>query len=238
VLFILGTTHQPAQFPFVLSDKAFATPFGTLNPAKEAISTIAARYGPDRAFGFEILHKKEHSLELLLPFIGHAFCGAKAPEIVPILVGSFHQYVSEHNQPDSYPEVEMFITGLVESISALREAGKRVLIVCGIDLAHMGRSFGDPQQLTPNGLGDIEAQDQKLLNAIYAGDSTKVFDHIADDEDRRRVCGFPTLYTVLNTLEKANIAVEGTDFGYKQAAEEESDCIVTFFSGCLSETKV
>ncbi|MCC6953170.1 MAG: AmmeMemoRadiSam system protein B, partial [Deltaproteobacteria bacterium] len=217
--------------------KHFETPLGTFPPATETIDRIAAAYGTDRAFGEEILHRSEHSLELQLPLLAHRYAGA-LPEIVPILVGSFHHHLETRTSPRAGGEIDDFIGILASTLRELRDAGQQVLLYGGVDLAHVGKFFGDTERMSDTQLPSIEYRDRQLLEAIFSGDGEALFEHMAEDTDRRRICGFPSIYTMLHALADAGQPVRGELLEYHQAVDPTSDCTVTFATAYWSPSAV
>lgn len=230
VIILLGTSHQPGEGFFHLTDKSFESPFGIIPIAREVVADIADHYGHERSYRDELLHRREHSLELQIPFLGYCFRDSGPPEIVPILVGSFHEQVLSNTEPSSVGAISDFIGILSDSIKKLELSGKRVLLHGGIDLTHMGRSFGDSGQLTDLARIEIERRDRELLEAVLAGDGTSLFAHIAEDNDRRRICGFPTLYVMLSSMNQAGLRPRGELVEYRQAYDSSTDCLVSFAS--------
>jgi len=235
VIFLIGTAHQASRGFFHLSQKAFATPFGALNSDQEVISQLARLSGSKRLFEDEILHKREHSLELQLPFIHFAFSQQTLPRLVPILVGSFHHLLQDSKSPREYGEVGEFIGALAETIKSLRSSGRRVLLYGGVDLAHVGQHFGDQIRVSDSGLEKIEERDRELLARIIRGDHCALFEHIAEDQDARRICGFPSIYTQLAALELAGVNIRGHTIDYRQAVDRKNDCVVSFASAVWEE---
>jgi AmmeMemoRadiSam system protein B len=236
VIFLLGTSHQQciSGGRYYLTKKSFETPFGTFPVQMEVLSDIVNRFGEVRSFSDEILHRTEHSLELQLPFLALRFEG-NLPPIVPILVGSFHDYLEHQRITDG--EVEDFVGAVTESVRTLRQAGKRVLLYSGVDLAHMGMNFGDTYRVCDVELPLVASRDHLLLEAVLNSSPEQLFVHMAEDLDRRRICGFPSLFTQLLIQRAAGINTVGHLLEYQQAVDYASDCTVTFASGYWEEVK-
>ena len=232
VIFLIGTSHRPSNGIFHLANKAFASPIGTLPAASDAIEQLANRFGSERAFREQHLHQREHSLELQLPWLAHRYSNEALPEIVPILVGSFHELVEQGKKPADHGEASEFIGACAEVLRSLNQSGKKVLFFGGVDLAHVGLHFGDRVRVSDTGLPEIQRRDQQLLDVILRGDEDGLFEHIAEDLDARRICGFPSIYTMLAAMRRAGISVRGHQVDYRQAVEPTSDCVVTFASAC------
>lgn len=222
---VIGTAHQYSSLLFHLTKKDFITPLGPLPCDHLFVEELAHRYGYQRSFADELLHRREHSLELQLPFLSRLKPDAK---IVPILVGSFHTMLAKSLAPKSVPEYDQFVAALVEAIQSANRNGKRVAFIAGVDMAHVGRHFGDQESLSPDSMRNIGARDQLYLDAIARLDKEALFSHIAEDGDMRKICGFPTMYTILDVCERLNWRLEARIFDYQQAVDYQSDCAVTF----------
>jgi len=230
VIVLIGTSHFGGESLYQMSRKDFASPLGVLPAATELIDDIAERYGKERAFRDEYFHKREHSLELQLPYLTYRFQSQTKPNIVPVIVGSFHKFLLAERSPLEDSEAMDFISGLAEAVRTLRKGGQKVLFYAGVDLAHVGRHFGDMEQVAPGGLADIELRDRLLIDSLIEADESALFSHLAQDLDRRRICGFPSLYTILASARLAGLHLRGELLEYRQAAEPKSDCVVTFAS--------
>lgn len=222
---LIGTSHQYSRQMFHLSAKDFESPLGVLPCDAGFVSRLAARFGSERAFREEHLHRREHSLELQLPFISRIKPGAR---IVPILVGSFHEAVESGREPQSFDEYASFVGACAEVIQHERSEGRRVCFIAGVDMAHVGRQFGDERSLTPTFMEHIAERDSRYIRAIQEHDLKGLFAHIAEDKDARRVCGFPTMFTVLDILQKLGSRLRCEVSYYNQAVDYQRDCAVTF----------
>jgi AmmeMemoRadiSam system protein B len=222
---VIGTSHQYSKGIFHLSAKDFACPLARFRNDTAFVTKVATRFGVQRAFAEEMLHRREHSLELQLPFMGVIQSNA---QIVPILVGSFHTMVAQHRTPEESSEYDDFVSALVEVISERRREGGRVCFIAGVDMAHVGRHFGDDQPLSPSRMEEIGQRDRLYLNALEAMSKEQLFDHIVEDQDKRRICGFPTMYTVLDTVERLSWKISCRVIRYDQAVNYQTDCAVTY----------
>lgn len=222
---LIGTSHQYSERLFHLTPKDFASPLGTLACDTEIVQQIAARHGVQRSFEDEFLHRREHSLELQLPFMQRS--GAQG-RILPILVGSFHRSLQSGRPPPQDEEYQSFVSSLTEALRERRNAGSRICVVAGVDMAHIGRYFGDREALTPEKMREVEQRDLSYINALLSHDKQALFSHVAEDQDARRICGFPTMYTVLDLFDRLGVKYSAELFDYRQAVDYESDCAVTF----------
>lgn len=223
LIVLIGTSHQYSRLLFHLTSKDFETPLGLLNCDHEIVAEIAAQHGIERSFSDEILHRREHSLELQAPFMALRSQQAK---IVPILVGSFHHMLNSGKYPENFDEYDSLVSALAQSLK--NRVGQRICVIAGVDMAHIGRYFGDKEALSNAALEQIQSRDMQYLEAISSNSKKRLFDHIAEDEDARRICGFPTMYTVLDLFERMNWKYRAELFEYRQAVNFATDCAVTF----------
>lgn len=225
IYILIGTAHQYSHRLFHLSAKDFDTPLGILKCDREFMLKTARLFGEERSFAEEILHKQEHSLELQAPFLKRL--QAKSA-IAPILVGSFGPMLASGKLPEQYEEYDRFVESLVSVIKESRAAGKSICFVAGIDMAHVGRHFGDNGALTPDFMEQIAERDRQYLDCIQRQNRKDLFSHIAEDTDARRICGFPTMYTVIDCFDRLGIRYKARLYEYRQSVDYKSDCAVTF----------
>jgi AmmeMemoRadiSam system protein B len=231
-LFVLmGTSHKYSRYTFHLCAKDFASPLTTFGCDTDFITRIAHRYGVKRAFADEFLHKREHSLELQLPFLSVVKPSVK---IAPILVGGFHHMVSEGKLPHEFDEYEAFVGAMLEALAAVEREGRRVCFIASVDMSHVGRYFGDEGSLSAEGMQAVAQRDQEYLAAVRAGDKVALYRHISEDGDARRICGFPTMYTILDLLERRGNPYKCRLISYDQAVDYERDCAVTFAGAVMT----
>ena len=226
---LLGTSHCAGESPFVATLKDFATPLGNVETDKEFVRRLQQSYRGD-LFADEYLHRTEHSLEFQVVYLKYVaelraqLTGEKRDfKIVPILVTSFHPNVRSGNLPEKDPRIGDFLKAL--SDLAAKES-RRVCFVAGVDLAHVGAQFGDREPITPDFLKWVGQEDQKLIEKLASLDSEGFFREIAKDEDRRRICGFSPLYSLIHLLDGSR----GKLLKYGQAFTQETGSAVTFTS--------
>jgi AmmeMemoRadiSam system protein B len=193
---ILGTVHVPIARPFALTRKDFATPLGPAETDRAFVEALLARVG-DRYLEDEFAHRGEHSIELQCVFLRHLVPAGHPVRIVPILCGSFHQFVEGRRSPGPADEVEEFLGALGETLAV---QGGRTVVLASADLSHVGPQFGDPQPVTPGQLREVEAADREVLGSVEGGEAEAFFRAVARDGDRRRICGLPPVYAALRVL--------------------------------------
>jgi AmmeMemoRadiSam system protein B len=210
---------------FHLTYKDFLTPMGILKTDRDFVRELAEGYGPIRSFADEVLHRREHSLELQAPFMQRV---VEAPRIVPLLIGSFHEMLLSGRAPQTFELYEEFLDSLKSVLTQRLSAGEKVCVISGVDMAHVGQQFGDAEPLTQDFMQEVESRDRLYLNAIIEQDKDALWQHLAEDSDRRRICGFPTLYTVLDLFERLNLKYDAVLYDYRQAIDYQTQCAVTF----------
>lgn len=197
LVIILGTSHYgvgPELFSATRKD--YMTPFGAVRTDGEFAGRLAARYTAGDLFGDEILHRNEHSIEFQALFLSWAL-GTEGYQIVPILVGSFHEMV----RAGAAPTDDSRVGGFLEALKAeLANETRRVLIVAGVDFAHVGRKFGDSFSADEKIAQWVKNEDLALIENIKRGDPDGFFGDIAKDGDKRKICGLSPMYTQLMLL--------------------------------------
>jgi hypothetical protein len=194
---ILGTCHAGMRDPFAVTRKNFETPLGPAIVDVDLVDALTARAGQD-CFASELAHRGEHSIEFQAVFLQYLFGGRRPFTIVPILASFAHEALARGHRPEDDPRVPRFLDALAETMSASR---RRVVVIAGADLAHVGPRFGDPAPIAAAELRLVGEEDRAMLTAVEAVDPQGFFDSIAADRDRRRICGFSPIYALLRTLE-------------------------------------
>jgi AmmeMemoRadiSam system protein B len=217
---ILGTCHAGMRDPFALTRKDYATPFGPAAVDRDFVDALAQRAGQD-CFASELAHRGEHSIEFQAVFLRYLYAGRRDFTIVPVLASFAHEALARRRGPEDDPRVARFLDALGETIAA---SGRRVVVIAGADLAHMGPRFGDPAPIAPDELERIEREDREMLEAVAAGDPRAFFEAVARDDDRRRICGYSPIYATLRVLD----GVRGGLHRYAQWPDPEA--VVTFAS--------
>jgi AmmeMemoRadiSam system protein B len=227
---ILGTSHCGGKTPYILTLKDFATPLGLVETDKDFVSRLQSQCADDY-FSDEYLHRGEHSIEFQVLFLKYAAQKRAAlsgePEqpfkIVPILVSSFHALMMSRTLPEQTAPVGNLLAALSRLAA---QDGRRICFVAGVDLAHVGRQFGDTEPVTDDFLKWVEAEDRQLVERLAALDAPGFFNEIAKDQDKRKICGFSPLYSLIHLLDGAR----GSHLHYGQAFTPETGSVVTFTS--------
>jgi len=196
VFVIFGTCHAGMAHPFALTRKDYASPLGDVQVDRDFVEALARRARQD-CFGSELAHRVEHSIELQAVFLRYLYAHRRDIRIVPVLASFAHEAMLGGKRPDDDPRVPGFLEALAETIAA---SGRRVALVAGADLAHVGPRFGDPEPVSTPELARIEREDGAMLESVAAGDAQAFFESVARDGDRRRICGYSPIYALLRSL--------------------------------------
>jgi hypothetical protein len=193
---VFGTCHAGMRDPFALTRKDYATPLGAVPVDREFVETVARRAGQD-CFASELAHRGEHSIEFQAVFLRYLYAGRRDVTIVPILASFAHEALARGRGPEDDPRVPRFLDAVAEAIASSR---RRVTVIAGADLAHVGPRFGDPDPVSDDELRRIEREDREMLEAVQTGAPRAFFDAVARDGDRRRICGYSPIYATLRVL--------------------------------------
>lgn len=229
---IFGTAHAPTSNLFCVTRKDFETPLGTVETDRQLAgrltSTLAATPGGAdlNLAADELVHRYEHSLEFQAVFLQFLLGERRPFKILPVLVGSFHDFIRTGANPGDAPAVRAFVAALRKTIAA---HGKRVCYISSGDLAHIGQRFGDRSLLNAARLERLAADDRALLEAACRSDANAMFDHVAKENDANRVCGISPTYMML----EAARPTRGELLKYEQAVELDGTACVSFASAAF-----
>jgi MEMO1 family protein len=224
LIVLLGTCHAPMDTPFAATTKDYDTPLGPLPTDAAFVRDLAARYSGD-LFADEFAHRAEHALEFQAVYLRYLQRrGWLGPvQVVPILCGSPHAHVGRDTTPREVAQIAAFLALLGERLAA---DGRRVCVLAGADLAHVGPQFGDPVPVTEPFLAEVDAADRAMLALAAGGDADAFYRNVMSDGDRRRICGIAPMDTMLRLLPDTR----GEVLRYTQWADPNGHASVTFAS--------
>jgi AmmeMemoRadiSam system protein B len=220
---ILGTCHAGMSDPFAVTLKPYETPLGPVGADRDFYEALARRAGQD-LLASEPAHRAEHSIEFQAVMLQSLLGGRRPFTILPVLASYLHEAVWAGTEPEADPRVPRFLDALREAVAA---SSRRVCLVAGVDLAHVGPRFGDPDPNTEASLAIVEREDRAMLESVVAGDARGFFARVAADRDARRICGLSPIYSLLRVLPEA----PGRLIEYRQWPDPEgavSFCAVSF----------
>ena len=201
---VLGTSHYGEPERFGLTRKPFATPLGE-SPVDQRLTGWLAERADGSVRMEDYCHSIEHSIEFQVLFLQHVY----GPDIriLPILCGSFGRSVQFGGRPESSDDVRRFLDALGEM--AERE-GDRLFWVLGIDMAHMGRRYGDRfAAVADRGLmAEVAARDRARIERASAGDADGFWALVQEQRDDLKWCGSAPLYTFLKAVPQARGTLE------------------------------
>ena len=219
VFVILGTSHYGEPDRFGLTGKPFVTPLGEAATERSLVDWLAERAG-EAVKMEDYCHAVEHSIEFQVIFLQHVF----GPEIriLPILCGPFGRGLVEGGRPEAHENVERFLGALAEL--AARE-GDRLFWALGVDMAHMGRRYGDPFAVRAGegAMTAVEAADRRRIERLAAADPDGFWDAVQENRDALKWCGSAPFYTFLRAVPGAR----GELLHYQQWNIDEHS-VVTF----------
>ena len=226
LVLIFGTDHNGSAGSVTLTPLPYATPYGVLPTDAALIDRLAAALGPEAAYAEELNHRQEHSVELSAIWLHHVFhtAGVAPCPMVPILVGSFHHFVTSGSHPAQEERFNRFLDTLRRET-----AGRRVLAVGSVDLAHVGPAFGDAFGMDAGRRARLRGEDEALMTAVTAGDAAGFYRRIAAVDDRNRICGFSPLYLMLSYLGPAT----GRRVAYEHCPADAADTSLVSICGLL-----
>jgi AmmeMemoRadiSam system protein B len=214
---VLGTSHYGAPDAFGLTRKPYRTPLGETSPAAELAEWLATR-APDAVVLEDYCHAVEHSVEFQVIFLQHLY--GPSVRVLPVLCGSFSS--GGGRLPEDQPAVGRFLDALRE---LAEQQGDRLRWVLGVDLAHMGRRYGDgfSARARQGRMRAVEEQDRRRLERVEAGDAEGFWKLVKGEQDALKWCGASALYTFLRAVP----GVRGTVLRYEQWNIDE-DSVVSF----------
>ena len=221
LVILLGTDHYGADL-FTLTRQNYATPYGTLPTDRTIVDALATVIGEEAAFGGELRHRGEHSLELVAVWLHHMRAGEPC-NLVPILCGGFHHFFYN----GAHPNDDRTIAGVIEVLQQVTRSQRTVVIASG-DLAHVGPAFGGAP-LNAATRAQLHLADQALLNHMRAGDVDGFFGEIRRIRDGNNVCGVSPIYLTMRTL----AAITGEPVGYAVCPADEVDTSVVTVGGMI-----
>jgi hypothetical protein len=214
---VLGTSHYGEADKFGLTRKPFVTPFGEAITATELVNELEqAATGATRMEDY--CHAVEHSIEFQVLFLQHVY--GPNIRILPILCGSFTHSIYHGGRPEANEDVKRFFDAL-GNISA-RE-GDRLFWVLGVDMAHMGRRYGDSMiaRADEGEMAAVAERDRKRIERMNASDAGGFWGLVQENRDDLKWCGSSPIYTFLKVMPEAR----GTLRRYQQWNIDEQSVV-------------
>lgn len=193
---VLGTSHYGEPDVLGLTRKPFATPYGVTRAAGELVDFLEAKGGGSVRME-DYCHAIEHSIEFQVVMLQHLY----GPEVrvLPILCGSFARGLYEGKAPEEGDTAARALEALGEL--AARE-GDRLLWVLGVDMAHIGRRYGDAVEARADEgeMVVVASRDRERISRIEAGDAAGFWSLVSENQDPLKWCGAAPLYAFLRAV--------------------------------------
>jgi AmmeMemoRadiSam system protein B len=196
---VLGTSHYGEPDRFGLTRKPFVTPFGETVTDVRLVDELAEA-APESIRMEDYCHAIEHSIEFQVLFLQYLY--GPNIRILPILCGSFLRSIHQGGKPEANQNVERFFDGL-SNLSA-RE-GNKLFWVLGVDMAHMGRRYGD-QMIARAEEGEMAAvaeRDKRRIERVTESDAQGFWELVQENQDDLKWCGSSPIYTFLKAVPQA-----------------------------------
>jgi len=226
VFVLIGTCHAGLEGGIAFTDKDFETPFGTV-PVNRAIVDFIRQEAGETFFAEDILHLREHSLELQLPFLKHALGEGRAISIVPILVAFPPETLTGGEYQQLFHRVDQFLTITKRAIQA---SGQQVCVIGSANLAHIGIRYGDKTPPTDFSFHRCMQIDLEMLKKVEEVDPEGFAEFILKEGDQRRIMGFPAIFSVMKLLQRDNETLKGQVLRYDRGITDQFNSTVTYAS--------
>ena len=196
---VLGTSHYGEPERFGLTRKPFVTPLG-----ESAVDLALVDWLEQKAEAAvqmeDYCHAVEHSIEFQVLFLQHVY-GADI-RILPILCGPYAQSIYRGGRPEDDENVRRFLDALAEMASCDHD---KLLWVLGIDMAHIGRRYGDEfgARADEGAMVEVTARDRGRIDRVAAGDADGFWNLVQENRDDLKWCGSSPLYTFLKAVPQA-----------------------------------
>jgi AmmeMemoRadiSam system protein B len=195
---VLGTSHYGEPDRFGLTRKAFLTPYGETSVDEALVERLAAAGGAS-VRREDYCHSVEHSIEFQVVFLQHLY----GPEvrILPVLCGPLSGG-SRRQRPEDDARVAQFLDALAGMAAT---EGERLVWVLGVDMAHVGRRYGDDQAaLADEGpMAQVAARDRERCQRLCDGDAAGFWGLVRENGDDLRWCGAAPFYVFLRAAAPA-----------------------------------
>jgi len=196
---VLGTSHYGEPERFGLTHKPYATPLGEPRGDRDLVERLIGEGGP-AVLVEDYCHAVEHSIEFQVLFLQHVV--SPDVRVVPLLCGPFGRALSEGGVPEDDRGVARFLDALARIADERRG---QLVFVLGVDLAHIGRRYGDGFAASAHEgvMSQVARRDQARLEHVVAGAAREFWKATAEDGDPLRWCGSSPLYSFLHAVPEA-----------------------------------
>jgi AmmeMemoRadiSam system protein B len=214
---VLGTSHYGDPDVFGLTRKPFMTPLGEAITDVKLVDELATD-AFDAVRMEDYCHAVEHSIEFQILFLQYLY--GPNVRILPILCGSFARSIYQGGKPEANQYVQQFFDTLGNI--AARE-GDRLFWVLGVDMAHMGRRYGDgySARADEGTMAAVAERDKDRIQRVNQADAEGFWERVQENRDDLKWCGSAPFYTFLKVLPQAR----GTLHRYQQWNIDEQSVV-------------
>lgn len=225
---IFGTSHFAFSSYYMFSEKHYETQMGNMEIDLDLLKAIFEL--STNSFGDDYLklikvrqideqaHRWEHSIEYSAIILSYLFRNKKI-KILPILVGSFHEFLISKKQPADDELISRFLEIIREVVE---NSGKKVCWISSVDFSHIGLKFGDEFDALDK-LEECEYEDKITINTLTSINNQAFFQKAILDQDKWRICGLTPVYSQIIAMKphKADL------LDYNQWYEKDTKSAVT-----------
>lgn len=188
---VLGTSHYGEPDRLGLTAKPFRTPLG-LTSAEPALVEALAAACPEAVTVEDYCHAIDHSIEFHVLLLQYAL--RPDVRVLPLLVGSFLGAMKRNELPVESPALQKVFAALRR---LAEEQGRKLVWLMSIDMAHMGRRYGDDFAATAltGRMAEAESQDHARIAMLGQGDSQAFWRDVNLRDGEMKWCGSSALYT-------------------------------------------
>lgn len=223
----LGTNHFGQALSVVATGKDFETPLGVTRTDLEFLEKVEARVGDLRAHEFD--HQREHSVELQL-LLCQRLWGAQSFEMAAFLCPDPCGPTRTAPLDGHGVDMKTFATELG---SVIGDDDRWTLVVAGADLSHVGRHFGDQQELDDAFLDQVRRKDLSALDHVSANQPEAFIDLLCRTGNETRVCSAGCISALLFALPDADVHV----LRYHQAVDPARTVGVTCAAAVVTQPR-
>lgn len=226
VFVVIGTCHAGLDGGVAFTDKDFETPLGRVPVNRPLVDFIRKETG-DAFFQEELMHIREHSLELQLPFLQHALGEGRPFTILPVLCSFPPATLTGGEFQSLFERVDQFIAVTKRAIDA---SGQQVCVIASANLAHIGIRYGDQKPPTDYSFHKCMQTDLEMLKKVEEVDPEGFAEFILKEGDSRKILGFSAIFSMLKLVKRGEAPVKGQVLRYDRGITDQFNSTVTYAS--------
>ena len=218
---ILGTNHFGAGDGIVASQYGFETTIGRVRADEDVIRRLGEQLG-DRLFKDQLDLAAEHSIELHLPWIQQLF--GDVPVVAALIPDPLVPMIADDGERVSRDEFINTLRGVLD------EVGGTTYYVSSADLSHVGPQFGEPKKVDDTRRLEVEQHDREMMTRYLDNDPGAFIEAMEWSKNPTRWCSIGNMSAVAELAGADEIEL----LDYRQACDEEGNCLVSIASMALT----